>query len=136
MAHDDELDPTIRAFVNAHTIRDWKAVRDLLVKDFVFFDHRPAGVATGSGVDDYITFQKTGIEMVPDRRITFAQALSPGVVSIRADGTDEYGNSVEWEFIGVFQVIGGRLARMEIFHPESVDEAVERARALSSGGVT
>jgi hypothetical protein len=130
MTNDSELDPTVLAFVEAHNVRDWESVRALVVEGFAFVDRRPAGVATGSGVADYITLQKTGIEMVPDRRISFAQAVSPRVVSIRADGTDEFGNSVEWEFIAVFQVKGGRIARMEIFHPESVDEATERARAL------
>ena len=136
MTNDSELDPTIRAFVEGHNSRDWDALRSLLVQDFIFVDHRPPGIATGSGIDDYLTLLKSGVELVPDRRITDTQTHAPGAVFFRADGTDEYGNAVEWEFIVVWRLRGGQIERLEFFLPNSVDEAMERARALSSGAVT
>ena len=148
MAPNEAIERLVEKQFDAHNSRDWDVYRSTTSDDYEFVDHRPAGFGTIIGKEGFLEFLKSAIELVPDRRLTLTEwfpdadarvdATDVSVVAARVlgDGTDEYGSRVNWEFIGVWQCRQGQVVRLEIFDPLSVDEAVGRAQALSSGGVT
>ena len=142
MSEDATPQQTIDSMWDAHNARDWDRVRAILADDFKLIDHRPAGFGTIAGREEFIEFLKSGIELVPDRSMTITRWHSrddqtsantgSAAATLRAEGTDQYGGSVEWELTSAWQVLDGRIALFEPYPLESVDEAIERAQELEA----
>ena len=122
-------------FSDAHNRRDWAALEELLVDDYVFIDHRPMSLGSGETRDEYIGLLKGAIELVPDRRTSVLTPVgqAPGyVVHMTANGTDEFGGGIDWDFFAVFDMRGDKLCRLEVFSVDDLDAALKRADELRS----
>jgi hypothetical protein len=141
----EAVEQTIESMWAAHNARDWDRLRATIAEDFRLIDHRPAGFGTIAGREEFIEFLKSGIELVPDRRMAVTRWHTGGddqpsastgssAASLFAEGTDQYGGSVEWELTSAWQVIDGRVTLFEAYPLESVNEAIERAGQLLKEG--
>ena len=131
------LAAAVERFSDVHNRRDWDAMRDVLVDDYAFVDHRATGFGSGSTLEAYLSPLKTAIELVPDRRTSVFEpvAEAPGyVMHMTATGTDEFGSRIDWDFFAVFDMRDGKLSRLEVFDVADLDDALRRADELSRGG--
>ena len=138
---DDRLHKSVISFINAHRTRNPDQLRAILADDLVLTDHRPAGFGSNLGIDEYLEMQMSSLELTPNRKIVSAEKLfgladptstrdAVEVARLRATGTDEFGNPVEWAYLAVWVISDGRVRRLDVYPADSVDEAVECARAL------
>lgn len=130
--NDDALPALLDRLQRAHNERDWDEMRSVVSPDFVFVDHRPAGFGETVGVEAWVSFLKTAIDLVPDRRVVINEDVrgSDWLHYIRIEGSDAYGGPVEWEFIGLWYAEGGRITRSEVFDVNDLESAVRRAGEL------
>ena len=71
---------------------------------------------------------------MPDRRIdTVGQVEGRAHVRhMRADGTDEFGSPIVWDFVAVWGTRDGRLSRLDVFEIDDLGAAVRLADELSA----
>jgi hypothetical protein len=108
-------------------------MRPLLVDDFAFVDHRPAGFGSGRSADAYVQLLRTAIELTPDRQILGWDPVEGyrRLVHMRAEGTDGFGGSIVWDFLALWDLRDGLLSRLEVFEIDDRDAAVRRAEGLT-----
>jgi hypothetical protein len=125
----------VQAVMAAQNERAWDRLRAFLSDDFLFSDHRPTSFGGNEGPDGWIRILQVAIELVADRMVDVIEPVAggpPGLMHMKASGTDEYGGSVEWDFLASLGVRDGRLTHLDVFALEQADEAVARARELSA----
>jgi hypothetical protein len=130
---DPQLDSLLTTFTAVHDARDWDGLRALLVGDFAFVDHRPAGFGTGRSADDYVQLLRTAVELTPDRQILGWEPVEgfSRLVHMRAEATDEFGGPIVWDFLALWDLQDG-LARLEVFEVDDRDAATTRAAGLAA----
>jgi hypothetical protein len=134
LTSESELDELLATFLTAHDTRDWPTVRSLLIDEFAFTDHRAAGFGAGESADAYLRLLRTAVDLVPDRRILRIEPV-PGRALVRrmgAEGTDEFGGPIVWDFVAVWGARDGRLSRLDVFEIDDLDAAVRLADELSA----
>jgi hypothetical protein len=141
-SYSGDVHTSIVAFVDAHNARDWDQMRALLVNDFVFVDRRPAGFGSDRGAEAYLRLLRVAIDLIPDRQITVVKAVDRGgnegaaegafweLEEMEAEGTDENGGAVDWDFVAAWMIRGGLLAGLEVFPGGAVEEGRKRCREL------
>lgn len=119
-----------------HDARDWDAMRSMLTDDFVFVDHRPTSFGAGESAADYIQLLRVAVDLVPDRRIASIEPVldaPDAVFRMEAAGTDEFGGSIDWDFLAVWDMRDNCLSRLEVFPVDDLAGAVRCVEGLRAG---
>ena len=129
-----ETDRLSWTFFSAYNARDWDAARRLLADGFMYVDHSPASVGVLNGADAIISHWRELMSLVADLRLYFVAPLRSNdrcIVGLtRSHGTDECGNAITREHVGIVQSDGGQVARIEAFAPEQLGDALARFEEL------
>jgi hypothetical protein len=124
----DRLSIEMIAGVNA---RDPSRIRATLADDFALVDRRSVRINTALSAEEYLDQNRTMWDLLAEMRCRIITTEhDPQLGIAQTVGVDHDGNEVMWEIVGVPQVRGGKLARMEFFDIERYDEARARAREL------
>ncbi len=132
-AHADAYRPVV-AFRESYNQRDWDALGALLRDDFVGVDHRAAGWGTVEGRDHFVELMRGMVELAPDMtgyHAAIYELDAHGAVGLmRGAGTSLADSPVERLFLMTIIVRGGKVARMEFFAADALNEARARFREL------
>ncbi|HZQ83934.1 MAG TPA: nuclear transport factor 2 family protein, partial [Acidimicrobiales bacterium] len=129
---------TTSAVMDAHRRRDWDAFRQVFSADVRVVSHSRAGGSEIVGVDNFIDYARSMVELAPDYFIVVRQILAIDERCVLGKTmsylTGEAGGTYESPRLLVSRIgDDGRMELRESFDPEQVDEAWARYRELADG---
>ena len=120
--------------LRTHRERDWERHRPMYTDDLEVVDHRPAAWGSISGIDAWLAHVAAGIEVMPDlslRVVTLRAVGAHGVIrQVLGTGTNSEGGQIEMSFYSVVICQDGKIARIENYPLDRLDDARVRFSEL------